>query len=175
MAHEVIMPALGMAQDTGQIVAWLKKPGDAVRIGDALMEVETDKATMEVEAAADGFLTRVRAEAGASVPVGEVVATIADTAEPEAEPPAAAPAPAAVPADAAWSTPSGSPKHMMASAPTASAWNCRWPVQKRSSSRQISLSSVMVVLRFIAVNRAARDPLPRHPGPADLPPGARPG
>ena len=66
MPHEVIMPALGMAQDTGQIVAWLKKPGDAVKVGDALMEVETDKATMEVEAAADGFLTDVRAEAGAT-------------------------------------------------------------------------------------------------------------
>jgi pyruvate/2-oxoglutarate dehydrogenase complex dihydrolipoamide acyltransferase (E2) component len=49
MAHEVIMPALGMAQDTGLIVSWLKKPGDAVKAGDPIMEVETDKATMEVE------------------------------------------------------------------------------------------------------------------------------
>jgi pyruvate/2-oxoglutarate dehydrogenase complex dihydrolipoamide acyltransferase (E2) component len=81
MPHEVIMPALGMAQDTGQIVAWLKKPGDAVKTGDALMEVETDKATMEVEAAADGFLTNVRAEAGASIPVGDVVAMISETAD----------------------------------------------------------------------------------------------
>ncbi|MBB99488.1 MAG: pyruvate dehydrogenase, partial [Rhodobacteraceae bacterium] len=49
MPHDVIMPALGMAQDSGLIVSWLKSPGDAVKAGDALMEGETDKATMEVE------------------------------------------------------------------------------------------------------------------------------
>ncbi len=87
------MPALGMAQDTGLIVAWLKSPGDAVSTGDALMEVETDKATMEVEAAADGFLTDVRAKAGDNVPVGNVVALISETAAGSEK--AAAPAPEA--------------------------------------------------------------------------------
>jgi pyruvate/2-oxoglutarate dehydrogenase complex dihydrolipoamide acyltransferase (E2) component len=81
MPHEVIMPALGMAQDTGLIVSWMKSPGDAVKAGDALFEVETDKATMEVEAPVDGFLTDVQAEAGAEVPVGNVIALISDTAE----------------------------------------------------------------------------------------------
>lgn len=81
MPHEVIMPALGMAQDTGLIVSWLKNAGDAVKAGDALFEVETDKATMEVEAPADGFLTDVQADAGAEVPVGNVIALISDTAE----------------------------------------------------------------------------------------------
>lgn len=81
MPHDVIMPALGMAQDTGLIVSWLKKPGDAVKTGDALMEVETDKAVMEVEALADGFLAAVSAEAGDHVPVGQVVAVIAETAD----------------------------------------------------------------------------------------------
>jgi pyruvate/2-oxoglutarate dehydrogenase complex dihydrolipoamide acyltransferase (E2) component len=80
MPHDVIMPALGMAQDTGLIVSWLKKPGDAVKTGDALMEVETDKAVMEVEALADGFLAAVSAQAGDHVPVGQVVAMIAETA-----------------------------------------------------------------------------------------------
>ncbi|MBW3099025.1 biotin/lipoyl-containing protein [Pseudohoeflea coraliihabitans] len=84
MPHEVIMPALGMAQDSGLLVSWLKQPGDAVKIGDALMEVETDKATMEVEAQADGFLAKVQAAAGEQVPVGQVVAIITDSAE-EAE------------------------------------------------------------------------------------------
>ncbi len=88
MPHEVIMPALGMAQDTGQIVAWLKQPGDAVKAGDALMEVETDKATMEVEAAADGYLTDVRAAAGDNVPVGDVVAMISESADGAGEAPA---------------------------------------------------------------------------------------
>ncbi|KGF69520.1 hypothetical protein LL06_11245 [Hoeflea sp. BAL378] len=89
MPHDVIMPALGMAQDTGRIVAWLKQPGDPVRIGDALMEVETDKATMEVEAQADGFLTGITARAGEDVPVGKAVATISESA---GDIPAASPA-----------------------------------------------------------------------------------
>ena len=81
MPHEVIMPALGMAQDTGKIVSWLKSSGDAVKTGDALFEVETDKATMEVESPADGYLTDVQAEAGEDVPVGNVIALVSDTAE----------------------------------------------------------------------------------------------
>ncbi|MHA7874335.1 biotin/lipoyl-containing protein [Roseivivax sp.] len=81
MPLEVIMPALGMAQDTGLIVSWHKSQGEAVAEGDVLFEVETDKATMEVEAQGAGFLTDVRAEAGAEVPVGNVIAVIADSAE----------------------------------------------------------------------------------------------
>lgn len=92
--HEVIMPALGMAQDTGKIVSWLKGPGDAVKAGDALFEVETDKATMEVESPADGFLTDVTAGDGEDVPVGKVIALISDTAAGSGS---AAPAPAADP------------------------------------------------------------------------------
>ena len=81
MAHEVIMPALGMAQETGKIVSWQKQPGDAVKAGDVLMEVETDKAVMEVEAFADGYLVSVSAAAGEDVPVGQIVALISDTAD----------------------------------------------------------------------------------------------
>ena len=95
MPLDVIMPALGMAQETGLIVAWHKQPGDAVAKGDILFEVETDKATMEVEAAADGFLTDVAAGEGTDVPVGNVIAKISDSAESTAPAPAeeAAPAP----------------------------------------------------------------------------------
>jgi pyruvate/2-oxoglutarate dehydrogenase complex dihydrolipoamide acyltransferase (E2) component len=78
MPHDVIMPALGMAQDTGLLVAWHKQPGDKVKSGDVLMEVETDKAAMEVEAQADGYLADIRAGEGDNVPVGDVVAVIAD-------------------------------------------------------------------------------------------------
>jgi len=81
MPHEVIMPALGMAQDTGQILAWHKKPGEAVSVGDVLFEVETDKAAMEVEAPKPGYLTDVTAEAGSDVPVGQVIALISETPE----------------------------------------------------------------------------------------------
>jgi pyruvate dehydrogenase E2 component (dihydrolipoamide acetyltransferase)/2-oxoglutarate dehydrogenase E2 component (dihydrolipoamide succinyltransferase) len=93
MPLDVIMPALGMAQETGLIVAWHKQPGDAVAKGDILFEVETDKATMEVEAAGDGFLTDVVAGEGTDVPVGNVIAKISDSAESAAPAPEAAPAP----------------------------------------------------------------------------------
>lgn len=72
------MPQLGMAQDTGKIVDWRKQPGDAVEAGEILLEVETDKATVEIEAAGAGFLSEVRAGAGADVPVGDVIAVITD-------------------------------------------------------------------------------------------------
>ncbi len=81
MPLDVIMPALGMAQETGLIVAWHKQPGDPVAKGDALFEVETDKATMEVEAQGDGFLTNVTANEGTDVPVGHVIAQISQSAE----------------------------------------------------------------------------------------------
>ena len=94
MAHEVIMPALGMAQETGKIVSWQKQPGDAVKVGDVLMEVETDKAVMEVEALADGYLGAVSAAAGEDVPVGQVIATISDSVD--SAPAAASETPTAV-------------------------------------------------------------------------------
>ena len=78
---EVIMPALGMAQDTGKLVKWLKAPGDSVATGDLLFEVETDKSVMEVEAQADGFLTHVSASDGDDVPVGKTIAMISATAD----------------------------------------------------------------------------------------------
>ncbi|OZB20408.1 MAG: pyruvate dehydrogenase [Rhodobacterales bacterium 34-62-10] len=90
--HDVTMPQLGMAQDAGRIVAWLKAAGDTVAKGDALFEVETDKATMEVEAQASGFLTAITAAEGDDVPVGAVIARISDSAEDDSP----APAPAAV-------------------------------------------------------------------------------
>jgi len=96
MPHDVTMPQLGMAQDAGRIVAWLKAAGDAVARGDALFEVETDKATMEIEAQADGFLTGIAAVEGDDVPVGAVIARISATAQDEAPAPAPAmPEPAA--------------------------------------------------------------------------------
>ncbi|SMY07678.1 biotin/lipoyl-containing protein [Flavimaricola marinus] len=76
MTHEVIMPALGMAQETGVLVRWLKEPGDPVVKGEPLIEVETDKAVQEVEAQADGFLGSVSAAAGDEVPVGQVIGKI---------------------------------------------------------------------------------------------------
>lgn len=76
MAKDVIMPALGMAQETGILMQWLKSEGDPVEKGEPLMEVETDKATMEVEAPASGTLANVTAVSGDEIPVGQVIALI---------------------------------------------------------------------------------------------------
>ena len=70
------MPALGMAQETGKILRWLKADGDPVSKGEALMEIETDKVTVEVEAPAAGTLAAIRAGEGEDVPVGVTVALI---------------------------------------------------------------------------------------------------
>jgi pyruvate dehydrogenase E2 component (dihydrolipoamide acetyltransferase) len=76
MATDVILPALGMSQDTGKIVQWLKTEGEQVAKGEPLAEIETDKATVEIQAPADGVLAHVSAAAGDDVPVGQVIATI---------------------------------------------------------------------------------------------------
>src|SRR5579872_403218 len=76
MATDVILPALGMSQDTGKIIQWLKAEGEQVAKGEPLVEIETDKATVEIEAPAAGMLTRVSAAAGEDIPVGEVIAVI---------------------------------------------------------------------------------------------------
>jgi pyruvate dehydrogenase E2 component (dihydrolipoamide acetyltransferase) len=108
MPAEVIMPALGMAQETGKVLRWLKEDGARVAKGEPLLEVETDKVTVEIEAPADGTLTGRAAPEGAEVPVGSVIALVlaegeefAPTPEPvpvavaESAPPAAAVAAAA--------------------------------------------------------------------------------
>ena len=106
MAQEVIMPALGMSQDVGLLIRWLKAEGEPVTAGEPLMEVETDKATVEIEAPASGILTGVTAKAGEEIPVGQAIALIAAPGETVAQPPpsapqakeVAAPSPAKVPA-----------------------------------------------------------------------------
>ncbi len=76
MAFSVVMPALEMAQETGKLIAWRKKEGDRVTKGEPLLEIETDKAVVEVEAPADGILAGIKASAGADVPVGQTIAWI---------------------------------------------------------------------------------------------------
>jgi pyruvate dehydrogenase E2 component (dihydrolipoamide acetyltransferase) len=76
MATEVIMPALGVAQQTGTLLKWLKAEGQSVSKGEPLMEVETDKATVEIEAAGSGILQHVTAKPGDEVPVGQRIALI---------------------------------------------------------------------------------------------------
>lgn len=76
MATDVIMPALGVAQEKGTLINWLKAEGQSVTKGEPLMEVETDKATVEIEAPASGILTNVIASPGDEIPVGNKIALI---------------------------------------------------------------------------------------------------
>jgi len=81
LATDVIMPALGVAQQTGILLKWLKAEGQSVSKGEPLMEVETDKATVEIEAAASGILANITARAGDEVPVGQKIAVISAPGE----------------------------------------------------------------------------------------------
>lgn len=74
MAISVVMPALEMAQETGKLLAWRKKEGESVRKGEPLLEIETDKAVVEVEAPGDGMLAGITADVGEVIPVGETIA-----------------------------------------------------------------------------------------------------
>lgn len=74
MAVSVVMPALEMAQETGKLVSWKKKAGEQVTKGEILLEVETDKAVVEIEAGGDGILSAITANEGDVVPVGQTIA-----------------------------------------------------------------------------------------------------
>ncbi|MGH7114333.1 MAG: biotin/lipoyl-containing protein, partial [Stellaceae bacterium] len=106
MATEVLMPALSPTMTEGKIARWLKSEGEAVRAGDVLAEIETDKATMEVEAVDEGVLAKIVIPEGTDhVAVNTPIALIAGNGEdassgngaaaPTSAPPAAEPAPAA--------------------------------------------------------------------------------
>lgn len=76
MAKSVIMPALGMDMHTGRVVTWLKREGEEVVRGQPILEIETDKANLEVEAPATGRLADISAAEGEDVPVGRQIAVI---------------------------------------------------------------------------------------------------
>ncbi len=125
MATDVVMPRLSDSMEEGTILKWLKSPGDAVELGEELVEIETDKANMVYEADAGGTLIEIVADEGETLPIGQVIARVGEPGEEpsgdgasakpkkskkpkkpsaEAEETAAAPAteapPAAAPADA---------------------------------------------------------------------------
>ncbi len=81
MAHSIVMPALEMAQETGKLISWRVKEGDAIAKGAPLLDVETDKAVVEIESPADGILAGVKAHAGDVIPVGQTIAWIVNPGE----------------------------------------------------------------------------------------------
>jgi pyruvate dehydrogenase E2 component (dihydrolipoamide acetyltransferase) len=110
MPINILMPALSPTMEKGNLAKWLKKEGDKVKSGDVIAEIETDKATMEVEAVDEGTIAKILVPEGTQdVPVNDVIAVLAGDGEdvkaagaaaPKAAPPAAAPAPKPAPAAA---------------------------------------------------------------------------
>ena len=85
MAHEIVMPQLGLAMESGRIVAWVKQPGDRIKAGEVLLEVETDKATIEVEAIENGILHVLTPAGDGTVPVGATIGFVLAEGEPAPE------------------------------------------------------------------------------------------
>jgi len=81
MAISVVMPALEMAQETGKLLAWRKQEGEQVTKGEPLLEIETDKAVVEVEAPGDGVLAAITARVGDEIPVGRTIAWLVKPGE----------------------------------------------------------------------------------------------
>ncbi|MFZ1055284.1 MAG: pyruvate dehydrogenase complex dihydrolipoamide acetyltransferase [Opitutaceae bacterium] len=128
MANIIEMPKLSDTMTVGTLVKWLKKEGDTVQTGDMLAEVETDKATMELESFFDGTLLAVFVPAGSQVPLGGALCAIGKPGEKvevpaAAVPPAApaAPAPAPVPAQAPSPAPVAAPAQEVRPAAAAPA------------------------------------------------------
>ncbi|MBL8706588.1 MAG: 2-oxoglutarate dehydrogenase complex dihydrolipoyllysine-residue succinyltransferase [Rhodospirillales bacterium] len=121
MTTQIVVPALGESVSEATVAKWLKSVGDAVSADEPLVELETDKVTLEVNAPAAGTLSQIAADAGANVAVGALLGVIAEgvagakpAAAPASKPPAAAPAPkpaatAAAPAPSPVASPVASP------------------------------------------------------------------
>ena len=80
-SNEITMPKLSDTMEEGKIIRWLKRPGDAVARGEALADVETDKADMVLEAFEDGVLGEIKLKEGESAPVGAVIAVMKGAGE----------------------------------------------------------------------------------------------
>jgi pyruvate dehydrogenase E2 component (dihydrolipoamide acetyltransferase) len=107
MITKVLMPKLSDAMETGKVIKWLKKEGDAVKGGDVIAEIETDKANVEIEAFGGGVLRKIMVGEGGQVPVGDMIGVIADPADDIGAVAAAAPSPRpAAPASAPSAAPS---------------------------------------------------------------------
>ena len=101
MTTEIKVPALGESVSEATVAKWMKAPGDAVAVDEPLVELETDKVTVEVPSPVAGVLTEIIAAEGSDVAVGAVLAIIGEAAGAAASKPAEQPAPAASPAPAA--------------------------------------------------------------------------
>ncbi|MEN8695279.1 MAG: biotin/lipoyl-containing protein, partial [Akkermansiaceae bacterium] len=94
MPINIEMPKLSDTMEEGTVVRWIKKEGDEVEIGDIIAEIETDKATMEMEAFDEGTLSSIAVAEGGKAPVGAVIAVLLEDGEEAGGTPASSAAPA---------------------------------------------------------------------------------
>src|SRR5262245_49962638 len=124
MPINILMPALSPTMEKGNLAKWLKKEGDKVKSGDVIAEIETDKATMEVEAVDEGTIAKILVPEGTQdVPVNDVIAVMAGDGE-DVKAAGSGAAPAAKPAEAPAAKPSAAPAPAAAApapAPAAAA------------------------------------------------------
>src|SRR5579883_3416163 len=134
MPINILMPALSPTMEKGNLAKWLKKEGDKVKSGDVIAEIETDKATMEVEAVDEGTIAKILVPEGTQdVPVNNVIAVLAGDGEdvkaaagsaasaPAPKPAAEAPAPKPAAAPAPAVSPAPAPAPVAAAAPPPAA------------------------------------------------------
>ncbi|MDG2305577.1 MAG: dihydrolipoamide acetyltransferase family protein [Candidatus Binatia bacterium] len=137
---DITMPKLSDTMEEGKILRWLKQPGQPVEIGEVLVEVETDKADMEIEAEQGGVLREIRLQEGDSGPVGAVIAVVDDGSVADAAPGAAPEAPAATEApSAAAETPAAAP--VVTPTPTSAAASAPAPAATPATPAAASTQS----------------------------------
>ena len=143
MAKKVIMPKFGMDQEEGTVVRWLKQEGDSVEKGEPILEVETDKVNMEVEASSTGVLSGITADPGVTVPVGQVIAYIAapDETLPSLQTPPPSPAPTSV-ADEASTVALAEPRATPVAANMAAAHQVDLQVISTSGAQRITKADI---------------------------------
>jgi pyruvate dehydrogenase E2 component (dihydrolipoamide acetyltransferase) len=145
-----------MAQETGILVRWLKQEGDEITKGEPLMEIETDKVTVEIEAPASGILANVAAAPGDEIPVGQVIALILAPGEaaPERLPPTVEPVAAPTPPQQPAPSPSAPTPVTSAGSPVASPLAARIAAEHGVDLARIKTESGRVeksdVLAFVA-------------------------
>ncbi len=150
MATNVYMEALSPTMEEGRVAKWHKREGDAVKAGETLAEVETDKAVMDLVARADGVLRQVAVAEGQTVPVGSVVAVIAAPGEAVGATAAAAPQPAPVPSgsgmrDAGSVGIATAPKAVATATPTAEAGRPKASPLARRIAKEAGVDLKLVV------------------------------
>jgi len=172
----VILPSLGFDMTEGLLARWLMNEGDPVAKGQAIAEIETEKATVEIEAAAAGILARIIVRAGETVPVGTLIGVIAEAGEEVAA--GSAPAPAAPP------LPAPVPEAGEGAAPSVARVKASPVARKMAEEAGLDLSRIKgsgpggrVVERDVqeAIGAGAAPVPPAAPAPPAVPTGPAPG